>query len=134
MGARPDQQLALNFLAVVHELWVKNPGTYSVKESMDDLVPALAQMCIKALASDVRDNGSIAHMQGTHIDGVLANGSQVLKGYNGQRPLTLRDALNKIIHGTPTSVECATERCDYTSGIVLPPTVGPMCGFLARSC
>ncbi len=105
MGARPDQQLALNFLAAVHELWVKNPGTYSVEESMDDLVPALAQMCIKALASDVRDDGSIAHMQGMHIDGALANGSQVLKGYNGQQPLTLRDALNKIIHGTPTSVE-----------------------------
>jgi hypothetical protein len=109
MGARPDQQLALNFLAAVHELWVKNPGTYTVEESLDDLVPALAQMCIKALASDIRDSTFTAHMQSIPISGALMKGSQVLKGYNNQQQLTLRDALNKIIHGLPTLVEVCDE-------------------------
>ena len=58
MGARADQQLALNFLAAVHDLWAQHPGTHSVVERSDDLVSALAQMCIKALASDVRDDSS----------------------------------------------------------------------------
>jgi hypothetical protein len=55
MGARPEQQLTLNFLTALHGLWVQFPGNYTVEESIDDLVPALAQMCIKALAADIRD-------------------------------------------------------------------------------
>ena len=27
MGARPEQQLALNFLAAIHDLWLAHPGT-----------------------------------------------------------------------------------------------------------
>jgi hypothetical protein len=79
MGARPEQQLALNFLAAVHDLWVQHPGTYSVEERTDDLVPALTQMCIKALASDVRDDDSTAHKQDMHIDGALVNGSRIIR-------------------------------------------------------
>jgi hypothetical protein len=105
MGARPEQQLALNFLAAVHDLWIQHPGTYTVEESADDLVPSLAQMCIKALASDVRDDDSAVDQLDMPIDGVLANGSQNLKGFDGLAPLTLREALNKIIHGIPVSVE-----------------------------
>jgi hypothetical protein len=55
MGARPDQQLALSFLSTLTTLWLRHPGTYKVEETDSDLVPALAQMCIKALAADVRD-------------------------------------------------------------------------------
>lgn len=105
MGARPEQQLALNFLTAVHDLWIQHPGIYTVKESIEDLVPALAQMCIKALASDIRDDDSTKQKQDMEIDGVLVNGRRILKGRNGKPPLTLRVALNKIIHGTPTSVE-----------------------------
>jgi len=106
MGARPEQQLALNFLAAVHDLWIHQPpGTYHVEESIEDLVPALAQMCIKALASDIRDDDSTKQEQGMEVDGVLVNGRRILKGGNGKPPLTLHDALNKIIHGTPTSLE-----------------------------
>jgi hypothetical protein len=105
MGARPEQQLALNFLAAVHDLWIQHPGTYSVEESIDDLVPALAQMCIKALASDLRDDDSTKQEQEMHIDGVLVDDDRVIRGGNGRPSLTLHVALNKIIHGTPTSVE-----------------------------
>jgi hypothetical protein len=105
MGARPEQQLALNFLAAVHALWIQHPGTYHVRETTDDIVPALAQMCIKALASDVRDDDARDQEQQAHIDGVIMNGDQTIKGGVGQPQLTLRDALNKVIHGTPVSVE-----------------------------
>ena len=55
MGARAEQQLALSFLTVLVGLWERAPvGDYKVEEVDDDLVPALAQMCIKALASDVQ--------------------------------------------------------------------------------
>lgn len=104
MGPRPEQQLALNFLAAVHDLWIQHPGIYDVKESIEDLVPALAQMCIKALASDIRDDDSTKQKQDMKIDGVLMNGCRILKGRNGT-PLTLHVALNKVIHGTPVSVE-----------------------------
>lgn len=105
MGARPDQQLALNFLAVVHDMWRQHPGNYAVRESADDLVPALAQMCIKALASDIRDSDSASHVQRIPIRGVLMNDSQILAGDNELPALTFREVLNKIIHGTPVSVE-----------------------------
>lgn len=105
MGARPEQQLALNFLAAVHALWIQHPGTYHVRETTDDIVPALAQMCIKALASDVRDDDARDQEQQAHIGGIIMNGDQIIKGGVGQPQLTLRDALNKIIHGTPVSVE-----------------------------
>jgi hypothetical protein len=98
MGAWPEQQLALNFLAAIHELWVENPGNYAVKESLDDLVPALAQMCIKALAADLRDELSPARQHQIVVDGriVQADGTE-------KRP-DLRDVLNKIIHGRPILV------------------------------
>ena len=105
MGARPEQQLALNFLAAIHDLWLAHPGTYHVEESLDDLVPALAQMCIKALASDVRDDDSTQQVQQMPIDGVLMNGDRAVGGNAGRQQLTLRDALNKVIHGTPVSIE-----------------------------
>ena len=76
-----------------------------VEESLDDLVPALAQMCIKALASDVRDDDSTQQVQQMPIDGVLMNGDRAVGGNAGRQQLTLRDALNKVIHGTPVSIE-----------------------------
>ena len=106
MGARPEQQLALNFLAAVHDLWVQHPGTYEVTQSTNDLVPALAQMCIKSLAADVRDSRepAAAAAQNTVINGQLSERGGVISGARTGRPLNLRDALNKIIHGTPSAV------------------------------
>ncbi len=69
MGARPEQQLTLNFLAALHGLWVKFPGSYKVEESANDLIPALAQICIKALAADVRDGSSAESQRDQVIDG-----------------------------------------------------------------
>jgi hypothetical protein len=98
MGARPEQQLTLNFLAALHGLWVKFPGSYKVEESADDLIPALAQICIKALAADVRDGSSAESQRDQVIDGRIS----YVDGTEG--PLNLREVVNKIIHGTPTLV------------------------------
>jgi hypothetical protein len=62
-------------------------------------------MCIKALASDVRDDDARDQERQARIDGFIMNGDQTIKGGVGQPQLTLRDALNKVIHGTPVSVE-----------------------------
>jgi hypothetical protein len=97
VGARPDQQLALNFLAVLHELWCEHPGSYVVQENADDLVASLAQMSIKALAADLRD-GLPESTKGEEVKGWLERP-------NGRVALTLLDVLNKIIHGSPTGVE-----------------------------
>ncbi len=98
MGARPEQQLTLNFLAALHGLWVKFPGSYEVEESADDLIPALPQICIKALATDVRDGSSAKSQREQVIDGRIS----YVDGTEG--PLNLREVVNKIIHGTPTLV------------------------------
>jgi hypothetical protein len=104
MGATPDQQLALNFLSVIHKLWVRHPGPHPVEEIEGDLVPALAQMCVKALAADVRDTIPIATQRSITIDGSLMNGDRLLKGADSANPLNLRDIVNKIVHATPTLV------------------------------
>jgi hypothetical protein len=104
MGATPDQQLALNFLSVIHDLWLQHPGTHPVNEIDDDLVPALAQICIKALAADVRDTIPINTQRSMAIDGRLLDGERPLKGAGAANPLNLRDIVNKIVHGTPTLV------------------------------
>ena len=97
MGARAEQQLALNFLAVVHQMWAERPGTYVVDETTDDLVPALAQMCIKALAAEIRDTIDHNH-QGLTIEGEL------VRRDGTTAPVTMRDITNKIVHGTPAKV------------------------------
>lgn len=86
-------------------MWVDHPGIYHVEEVTDDLVSALAQMCIKALASDVRDDKATGLAQRAVIDGFIMDGDTPIMGGIDQAQPTLRDALNKIIHGTPASVE-----------------------------
>jgi hypothetical protein len=46
------------------------------------------------------------------------DGSRAIKGSNGLPPLTLRDALNKIIHSIPASVEVRDDdvRLHFRSG------------------
>jgi hypothetical protein len=104
MGATPDQQLALNFLSMIHNLWLKYPGSHPVKKIEDDFVSALAQICIKALAADVRDTIPIDIQYSTTIDGSLMDGDRLVKGVDAASPLNLRDLVNKVVHGTPTRV------------------------------
>jgi hypothetical protein len=105
MGARPEQQLTLNFLAALHGLWVNYPDRYIVEETVDDLVPALAQICIKALATEIREpppgippKEHIKHQREVPIEGRIVNTD------GSEESINLREVVNKIIHGTPTLV------------------------------
>jgi len=60
MGAQPDLRLTWSFLSAIAELWTAYPGTYKVADEAEDLIPALAQMSIKALAAEVRESVSPA--------------------------------------------------------------------------
>lgn len=97
MGAEPDLRLTWSFLSAVADLWSSHPGTYKVVDEAADLVPALAQMSIKALAAEVRESVLEAD-QAEHIDGEL-------RSPNGlATPITVRDVANKVVHGSPERV------------------------------
>jgi hypothetical protein len=97
MGARPDIRLSWSFLRALTEMWVAHPGTYKVEDEADDLVPALAQMCIKALAAEVRETVSQSG-QAQPIAGELTQPSGT------RTAVTVRDIANKVIHGSPERV------------------------------
>lgn len=79
------------------DMWTLHPGTYKVEDEADDLVPALAQMCIKALASEVRETVPLAKQAQT-IAGELTLSS-------GRRTdVSIREVANKVVHGSPERV------------------------------
>ncbi|WP_156996830.1 hypothetical protein [Knoellia aerolata] len=100
MGAQPDLRLTWSFLSALAALWASHPGTYKVRDEADDLIPALAQMSIKALAAEVRESVSAADQR------VAIKGELALPG-GATSPVTVRDIANKIVHGSPDRVEVA---------------------------
>lgn len=97
MGAQPDLRLTWSFLSAVADLWSSHPGTYKVVDEAADLIPALAQMSIKALAAEVRESVLEAD-QAEHIDGELRSPGGLAT------PVTVRDVANKVVHGSPERV------------------------------
>lgn len=75
MGARPDLRLTWSFLSAIAELSSAHHGTYAVADEADDLIPALAQISIKALAAEVRESVSRAELPTFQSRGL---GSQAL--------------------------------------------------------
>jgi len=98
MGALPDQQLTLGFLEHIHKLWLDWPGDHPVEKPADDLVPALAQIFIKALAADSRHLGSASQQRKIWI----AGGIRRKNGHEDR--INLRETLNKVVHGIPIRV------------------------------
>jgi hypothetical protein len=97
VGAQPDLRLTWSFLSAIAELWSAHPGTYKVADEADDLIPALAQMSIKALAAEVRESVPLA-AQTERIEGELMSPDGVAS------PVTVRDVTNKVVHGSPERV------------------------------
>jgi hypothetical protein len=100
VGAQPDLRLTWSFLGAVADLWSTHPGTYKVVDEASDLIPALAQMSIKALAAEVRETVPEAD-QAELIDGELRSPVGLAT------PVTVRDVANKVVHGTPERVVVA---------------------------
>lgn len=99
MGATPDQVLSIAVMLAFHELWLRHPGTYEVRPTNVEVLAALPQITLKAFAADMRDNGFGDSVGTFSIDGELI-------GPDGRsKPITVRDVLNKIIHGRPSQVD-----------------------------
>ncbi len=97
MGAQPDLRLTWSFLSAIAGLWSQHPGSYKIEDEADDLIPALAQISIKALAAEVR--GSIPRAdQQEGVEGELSLSDGTV------RRVTVRDIANKIVHGSPDRV------------------------------
>ncbi|MDR7253976.1 hypothetical protein J2X46_002966 [Nocardioides sp. BE266] len=98
MGAQPDLRLSWSFLKALAEMWSSHPGTYKVADESEDLVPALAQMCIRAFASEVRESVPREEQKATTIAGSLTK-------RNGESSnVTLHDIGNKVTHGSPDRI------------------------------
>jgi hypothetical protein len=58
-------------------------------------------------AADVRDTAPRDLQQALYVEGCVEREGEILKGNGAPAPLTLRDVTNKIVHGTPDTVEVA---------------------------
>lgn len=98
MGAQPDLRLTWSFLHALAEMWSSHPGIYKVVDEADDLVPALAQMCIRAFASEVRESVPRSVQKATTVAGALTRRS------GESTDVTLYDIANKVTHGAPERI------------------------------
>lgn len=98
MGAQPDLRLTWSFLHALAEMWSSHPGTYKVVDEATDLVPALAQMCIRAFASEVRESVPRPVQKATTVSGTL------LRRSGEPADVTLYDIANKVTHGSPERI------------------------------
>lgn len=98
MGAQPDLRLTWSFLHTLAEMWSAHPGTYKVADEADDLVPALAQMSIRAFASEVRESVPRQIQKATSVAGTLIRRS------GESADVTLYDIANKVTHGSPERI------------------------------
>ena len=99
MGATPNQVLSIAVLLAFHELWLEHPGSYEVRSTENDAFAALPQIFVKAFAADQRDNGFGTAVEEHGVEGELTTSD------GAATPVTVRDVLNKIIHGRPSKVE-----------------------------
>jgi hypothetical protein len=99
MGATPNQVLSIAALLAFHELWLGHPGTYEVRSTENDVLAALPQIFLKAFAADQRDNGFGPGVSEHRVEGELTSSDA------HPTPITVRDVLNKIIHGRPSKVD-----------------------------
>jgi hypothetical protein len=94
MGALTDLRLTWNFLHPVTEIWSSHPGTYKAADEAEDLIPALAQMCIRAFARGLRESVSKSELNRSISGQLTKQGGERLE-------VTLSDLANKVTHGSP---------------------------------
>ena len=102
MGATPQEDFAMNFLAALNNIWSEHPGTLQVAE-MEEILPALAQITIRWLAARARER------LGTAPGGLQVRGDvrydvseiQPSDAFRQRRTITLGNSLNRIVHAEP---------------------------------
>lgn len=126
MGATPNQVLSIAVLLAFHELWLGHPGSYEVRPTENDVLAALPQIFVKAFAADQRENGFGPGIGAHRIAGELtASDGRVTS-------ITVRDILNKIIHGRPSKIEVLETTIWLTFANVRPGTTPREAWTVAR--
>lgn len=102
MGATLEQDLAINFLAALHNIWAEQSGTFQVGETKE-LLPALAQISIRWLAAMTREHVGRERRDLVVSGDVLLGDTDVQPhdAFRNRQDVPLRDALNKIVHAEP---------------------------------
>jgi hypothetical protein len=102
MGATLEQDLAINFLEALTNIWSRQSGTWEVEE-IDDPLRAFTHITIRWLAAmareEVKRNQSYREVRGRIIK-TDAN-VQPADAFRNRENVSLLEALNKIVHGEP---------------------------------
>jgi len=102
MGATLEQDLAINFLDALKNIWSEQSGTWDVEE-IDDPLRALTHITIRWLAAmareEVKRNQSYREVRGR----IIYNSASVQSAdaFRNREYVSLLEALNKIVHGEP---------------------------------
>jgi hypothetical protein len=103
MGAPPEQDLAINFLAALNNIWSGHSGTVQLTET-EELLPTLAQITIRWLAATAREQVDRGRREFDVKGNVRRGASEVQPSdaFRDSRPdVPLREALNRIVHSEP---------------------------------
>jgi len=102
MGATAQQDFAINFLTALNNIWSEHSGTFQVAET-EELLPALAQISIRWLAATAREQLP-ADPRNLQVRGDVrydVAGIEPNDAFRHRRTISLRDALNHIVHAEP---------------------------------
>ena len=103
MGATPDQEFALDFLDILADRWLEEPGEYPVRDDDITFIPSLAQISLKWIAGTARDQRRQWPPNPPRVQRYVRTNDDTLEGFEGSR-IELREALNNIVHGDPFRV------------------------------
>jgi hypothetical protein len=104
MGAPPEQDLAINFLAALNNIWSEHSGTVQLTETAE-LLPTLAQITIRWLAATAREQAGRGRRPELDVKGNVRWGASEVQpsdAFRDSRPdVPLREALSRIVHSEP---------------------------------
>jgi len=103
MGATVQQDLAIDFLEALNNIWAEQSGLFQVAET-EELLPGLAQITIRWLAATAREQVDRQRQDRGVRGGVQwgAGDVQPSDAFLNRRDISLREALNRIVHAEPT--------------------------------
>lgn len=102
MGATLEQDLAINFLDALKNIWSEKSGTWEVEQT-DNPLRALTHITIRWLAATAREE---VKRSGRYLEArgriIYSNARvQSTDAFRNRENVSLLEALNKIVHGEP---------------------------------
>jgi hypothetical protein len=102
MGAPPEQDLAINFLAALNNIWSEHSGTFQITGT-EELLPTLAQITIRWLAAMAREQVD-RDQRDLDVKGNVRWGVaevQPSDAFRDRHDVRLQESLNRIVHSEP---------------------------------